>query len=54
MPIGSSGVSFPRVCDISKFTRSQIQTIEDWINKHPRKILDFETAEERFIQELAA
>ncbi len=44
----------PKGCDISKFTRKQIQAIEDWINNYPRKILDFETAEERFIQELAA
>ena len=44
----------PKGADISKFTRKQIQTIEDWINNYPRKILDFETAEERFIQELAA
>jgi IS30 family transposase len=44
----------PKGCDISKFTRKQIQEVEDWINNYPRKILDFETAEERFIQELAA
>lgn len=44
----------PKGCDISKYTRKQIQAIEDWINNYPRKILDFETAEERFIQELAA
>ncbi len=44
----------PKGCDISKYTRKQIQVIEDWINNYPRKILDFETAEERFIQELAA
>lgn len=44
----------PKGCDISKFTRQQIQKVEDWINNYPRKILDFETAEERFIRELAA
>jgi len=44
----------PKGCDISKFTRKQIQMVEDWINNYPRKILDFETAEERFIRELAA
>jgi IS30 family transposase len=44
----------PKGCDISKFTRKQIQKIEDWINNYPRKILNFETAEERFIQELVA
>ena len=41
-------------CDISKYTRKQIQAVEDWINNYPRKVLDFETAEERFIQEWAA
>lgn len=44
----------PKGSDISTFTRKQIQAVEDWINNYPRKILDFETAEERFIQELAA
>ena len=44
----------PKGCDISKYTCKQIQVIEDWLNNYPRKILDFETAEERFIQELAA
>jgi IS30 family transposase len=44
----------PKGCDISKYSRRQIQAIEDWINNYPRKILGFETAEERFIQELAA
>jgi IS30 family transposase len=44
----------PKGCDISKYTRKHIQAIEEWINNYPRKILDFETAEERFIQEWAA
>lgn len=44
----------PKGSDISTFTRKKIQTIEDWMNNYPRKILDFETPEERFIQELAA
>ena len=44
----------PKGSDISKYTRKQIQAIEDWINNYPRKILDFETPEERFIRELAA
>ncbi|VGO17496.1 hypothetical protein PDESU_06092 [Pontiella desulfatans] len=34
--------------------RKQVQKIEDGINNYPRRILDFETAEERFIQELSA
>jgi IS30 family transposase len=32
----------------------KIQEAEGWINNYPRKILDFETAEKRFIRELAA
>jgi len=40
--------------DISKFTKKKIQAIEDWMNNYPRKILYFEIAEERFIQEMAA
>lgn len=44
----------PKGSDISQLTRQQIQQVEDWINRYPRKILDFETAEKRFIQELAA
>ena len=44
----------PKGSDISAFTKKQIQEIEDWMNNYPRKILDFETAEERFIRELAA
>ncbi len=44
----------PKGCDISKFTCKQIRRIEEWINNYPRKILEFKTAEEMFIQELAA
>ena len=44
----------PKGCDISKFTKKEIQDIEDWMNNYPRKILDFETAEERFIKEMTA
>lgn len=44
----------PKGSNISKLTRRQIQQVEDWINNYPRKILNFETAEERFIRELAA
>jgi IS30 family transposase len=44
----------PKGCDISKFTHKQIKRIEEWINNYPRKILDFKTAEEMFIEELAA
>lgn len=40
--------------DIADFSRRQIKRIQDWINNYPRKILKFKTAEEMFIQELAA
>ena len=43
----------PKGCDISKYTCKQIQGIEDWLNNYPRKILNFETAEECFIREMA-
>jgi len=44
----------PKGSDISKLTCRQVQQVEDWMNSYPRKILDFETAENRFIRELAA
>ena len=44
----------PKGSDISKFTHKQIKRIEEWINNYPRKILNFKTAEEMFVQELAA
>ena len=44
----------PKGSDISKYTRKEIQVIEDWINNYPRKILDFETPKERFIREVVA
>ena len=44
----------PKGSDISRLTRRQIQQVEDWMNNYPRKILDFETAEQRFNRELAA
>lgn len=44
----------PKGSDISTFSRNRIREIENWLNNYPRRILNFETAEERFIQELAA
>ena len=40
--------------DISMFSRERIRQIEEWINNYPRKILQFQSAEERYITELAA
>jgi len=44
----------PKGSDITKWTKAAIQKIEEWINQYPRKILNFKTAEEMFIQEVAA
>ncbi len=40
--------------DIADFSHKKIRWIEELINGYPRKILQFQTAEERFIAELAA
>ncbi|MEI8205622.1 MAG: hypothetical protein WCG03_01970 [Kiritimatiellales bacterium] len=40
--------------DIAMFSRERIRQIEKWINGYPRKILQFQSAEERHITELAA
>jgi len=40
--------------DIATFSRERIRQIEEWINRYPRKILQFQSAEERYITELAA
>ena len=37
---------------IENFTRSTIKTIEDWINNYPRKILNFQSAQQSFESEL--
>jgi len=37
----------PKGADISRFTKAQIQDIEDWINALPRKLLDGLSAEEK-------
>ena len=37
-----------------RISRKLLHEIETWINTYPRKILNFETAEERFNQEIAA
>ena len=44
----------PKGADIAKYTNAAIKEIEVWINNYPRKQFKFETAEERFIQEMAA
>ncbi|HNX53785.1 MAG TPA: IS30 family transposase [Pontiellaceae bacterium] len=44
----------PKGISLSRVTRPALEQIEDWINTCPRRILGFKTAEELFIQEIAA
>lgn len=44
----------PKGCDIGRYTCSVIRKIEEWINRYPRKVLNFKTAEELFALELVA
>jgi IS30 family transposase len=44
----------PKGCNIGWYTRADIRSIEEWINGYPRKVLNFKTAEELFMKELAA
>ena len=44
----------PKGCDIGRFTFTDIRRIEEWINRYPRKVLNFKTAEELFALEVAA
>lgn len=44
----------PKGCDIGKFGSRDIRRIEEWINRYPRKILGFKTAEELFALEVGA
>ena len=44
----------PKGSALSRVTHSALTQIEEWINTCPRRILGFKTAEELFIQEMAA
>ncbi|MFA5687596.1 MAG: IS30 family transposase [Kiritimatiellales bacterium] len=44
----------PKGRRLGRISRKLLHEIETWINTYPRKILNFETAEERFNQEIAA
>lgn len=44
----------PKGTDLSKFTREDIQHIEDWVNDYPRQVLDFATSRELFNLHLQA
>ena len=45
---------FKKGCDFTKVSQKKINEAVEWINNYPRKILNFKTAEELFIQEIAA
>ena len=44
----------PKGSDLSKYTKKQIQYVEDWINHYPRRILGYSTSAELFDYYLAA
>ena len=41
---------FPKSCDLSKLTNEEIQRVEDALNDRPRKVLQFKTPREVFLQ----
>ena len=44
----------PKGTEFDDYPESKFKTIEEWINNYPRKLFDYRTAEEMFIQELSA
>ena len=40
--------------DIARFTRQMVREIEAWINEYPRRLLDYMTPNELFMNELKA
>lgn len=44
----------PKGSDISKFSKSDIQQVEYWLNHYPRRILNYATAQELFDEQLSA
>ena len=41
---------FPKSCDLSKLTNAEIQRVENALNDRPRKVLQFKTPREVFLQ----
>ena len=41
----------PKGVDIDNYSNKQIRDIQDWINKYPRKILDYYSSEDKFMDE---
>lgn len=44
----------PKGTSLSRVSPTAVKQIEEWINRYPRRILGFKTAEEMFIKEMAA
>ena len=42
----------PKGSDLSKYSASEIQRVEDWVNNYPRKVLGYATSRELFEEEL--
>lgn len=43
----------PKGTDLSKFSKLDVQKIEDWLNHYPRKILNYATPQELFDEQLS-
>ncbi len=43
----------PKGTDLSKFSKSEVQKIEDWLNHYPRKILNYATPQELYDEQMA-
>lgn len=42
----------PKGSDLSKYSASEIQRVEDWVNNYPRQVLGYATSSELFEEEL--
>lgn len=43
----------PKGSDLSKFTRSEVQAVENWVNSYPREIFNYATSDELFNVEMS-
>lgn len=43
----------PKGSDLSKYSREQVQHVEDWVNNYPRQVLNFETSSNLFNKHMA-
>lgn len=43
----------PKGSDLSRYTREEIQRVEDWVNDYPRQVLGYATSRELFNEELS-